>query len=224
MSRSRYILTSKPEREVSLMTVLGKIRSSKRAAKIAFIILTVVLGAGLVGSFAIWSSPQIPTSPADYQEESQPGLELAARQYEARLKDNPEDIQSLSSLAGIYLELGKMARRQQNFGEAGNYFTLAAEKYKLLVAKEPENTSFRLALAEASAEVGDYNLAEENYRELLKLDPQNPQVRLNYGLFLYQYRNDEAGAVEQWEAGLKLQPGGDVENQLKGLIDMVRGS
>ena len=81
--------------------VMQKIRHSKKKMRVPLIIMVIMLAVGLVGSFAIWSSPNVGgTAGNEIQPEEQiKNLQISIDSLEKDLEENPKDFSVVKSLA-----------------------------------------------------------------------------------------------------------------------------
>jgi Tfp pilus assembly protein PilF len=92
-------------------------------------------------------------------------------------------------------------------------FLEAATAFGAVLASTPADQAAReqlqavlLRIGDDAASTGRLAEAAESYRELAGLDPGNADIRNNFGILLAQ-KGDLNGAVEQFEAALKANPG-----------------
>ncbi|GAW93046.1 tetratricopeptide repeat protein [Calderihabitans maritimus] len=210
-------------------------RRNKRAAKVPFIILVVALSVGLVGSFTIWSVPQIRVNRAPRPVNTNPPvtgsrendvvqkLLTNIRQYEQVLKANPDNLEVLVDLGNDHYDLGVIYAGELNQPEkAFEHFAKATEAYQKAISIDPENINVRVDLATAAFYSNQYDLAEEHFKKAIEQDPNFINARRNYGVFLAQARGDYEGAIAQWEAVLALNPSPDVRKDFEELIKQAQ--
>jgi tetratricopeptide (TPR) repeat protein len=99
------------------------------------------------------------------------------------------------------------------------------------VEANPVSVRYRLARAELEVSINDLSRARADYQQILRLDPNNIDLRLEYAKFL-QSHGSPAEAREQYQAALainskrlpdevrKLSPGG--VNQIRDAIEQLR--
>ncbi|WP_227767132.1 tetratricopeptide repeat protein [Zhaonella formicivorans] len=202
--------------------MLKAIRKHKRAAKIPLIILVIVLSVGLVGSFMVWQAP----SADDFQATGASGgnsqlqsLRANIRQYEQAVKTNPNNVNLLVALANNQYDLGVQYFDVQNYEEGAKFFKAAVKSYQKALEQQPQNINIRVDLATAAFYSAQYDLAEEHYKKAIEQDPKFLNARMNYGIFLYNVRNDKKGAIAQWQAALETKPDAATAERLKKLIE-----
>lgn len=85
----------------------------RRTQKMVFLVLTVILGLGLVGSSVFWAfdpgSKPHPEAGEVYQREMP--LEERIADLETRLKEDARNMQLMKQLASLYWEAGRGRRR-----------------------------------------------------------------------------------------------------------------
>ncbi|MBP5441976.1 MAG: tetratricopeptide repeat protein [Treponema sp.] len=105
-----------------------------------------------------------------------------AEAYE-KLKDYPKAIyyyeEAMNSKAGselgdsVYYNIGRCYALAKDWNHA-------AEIYKNLLAKDPDNTNLKSSLAYISAMKGDLKAAEEQYSSLIEENPTDSSLQKNY--------------------------------------------
>ena len=115
--------------------------------------------------------------------------------YEARLRDNPDDLQAMVLLANIL----------QNNGD----YPGAIEWYERAVAIRPDDLDTRLAFGQALTSYNQRFDAEAQYHKALDLDPNNPRTEYYLGQL---YGRWDPPRVEEarlhYERASQLQPEG----------------
>lgn len=113
----------------------------------------------------------------------------------ARVKANPDDLQALQMLGRSYMVL--------------NRFSEAADAFKQLAAKQPDNAQAFADWADASAAAQGRKLSgepEKLINKALSIDPQNIKALALSGSIAFD-RRDFKQAVTQWEKIAALVPG-----------------
>ena len=72
----------------------------------------------------------------------------------------------------------KIARRRHSLYLGNGHLKKAANEFKKLIAQEPNNIEFRLALAQFYEAHGEKKKARSTYREILNIDPNNPKAKV----------------------------------------------
>jgi Flp pilus assembly protein TadD len=131
--------------------------------------------------------------------ESDGQVEEAIRQFRNALRVRPDDPSARYNLAVAL--------------ETQGHFAEAAESFREVLASHPEDRAAHDHLIQTLRELGDsaaaagrLSQAVERYRELVELAPADADLRNNYGILLAR-SGDRTGAVAQFEAALRIDPG-----------------
>lgn len=205
---------------------LRKIKS-KKSFRILTIIGILVLSVGLIGSYAIWSAPNISSSKADDNAPLDPSVQY--QQAEATIADlekskseNKDDPEILEKLGNAYYDLGF-----QMFMDGGDSDTVfsklssALENYEAALKLDPENVPLMLQAASTATGVQNVERAEALYKKALEIEPDSASNKMAYGNFLLYVKSDYEGAKSQFQEGLKLNPDEQTKTSLEGLLDQV---
>lgn len=151
--------------------VLRSIRKRKKAQKIPMIILIVTLAVGLVGSFALWSVPQVSSGPQQNlsPEELLNLLQEEIVKYEEKLQKNPDDLETLLVLSQAKSQLAEVYTSQGKIAEAQVEYEATVELYQQVLDKEPENLDALYGLADAATFTEKYEIAKEATQKALKI-------------------------------------------------------
>ena len=173
---------------------------------LAAVISISMVGAGIIGLF--FADDPVVMDPvaialAEYENQKE-RLEAMAGQSEI----DPDNLPLLRALAGSYYEAGTAASRlwgtlPSAIDEMYEHFTKATETYQKVLVIE-QDADDMLNLAAAATMSGNYDLAEQTYQDILARDPDSFFARVGYGSFLYNSRQDYAGAIEQMQQALEL--------------------
>lgn len=175
----------------------------KKRQKIVFWILTVFLSLGLLGSSAVWlGGNYFSPSPESAQ---LPTQEETVNNLEARVKENPNDVQSVAALARAYFNAGQMKEAQQAYEKA--------------LAQKPEESSWRLELAMVSFYLNDYDKAVVNLEEEIKRHPENKEAYYLYGQVLAIGKKDYQRGIEELEKFITLAKSGDDVAKARQMIE-----
>lgn len=98
-------------------------------------------------------------------------------------------------------ELAGRARTSQATGR----FDEAVRRWERYLAREPDEMTARLAMAESLYRSGRSRRAEEAYQEAVRREPGNPEVHFAQGNFRVQTRNF-SGAERSFRQALELAP------------------
>jgi cytochrome c-type biogenesis protein CcmH/NrfG len=166
----------------------------RKKQRIVFIILAAFLSVGLIGSSMVWMGGGYFSPP----EENKAGM-LAPQEtvssLEAKVKENPGDVQALVELARVYA--GSERSKE------------ALETYEKAVALKPDDSSLRLELAWTSFLSDDYDNAITNLEKEIKRRPENKEAYYLYGYVLAEGKKDYQHGIQQLEKFIELAKEGD---------------
>lgn len=180
--------------------VMQAIRRGKNKMRGPLIIMVIVLAFGLVGSFAIWSSPDMnnnQTGTGEVNPEEQiKNLQISIDSMEKELAEKPKDFSLLKSLAdvktkqgGFYAQIDDQEKSKEVFaGGLENY--LAALENAPAELNEKGQADIMLSAAFCASNSEQDNVAGSLYQEAIKLVPEDFTARYNYVLFLAFYLQD----------------------------------
>lgn len=137
-------------------------------------------------------------------------IEAMVEGLNARLKDNPNDADGWAMLGRSHMVLGRHA--------------LAVPALQKAVALRGDDAALLTEYADALAVVNGRNLDGEPSRLLaqaLAIEPNNHKALLLSGMHAFQQK-DYAKALLQWEKVVQLAPGGELAQQLQGVIAQAR--
>jgi tetratricopeptide (TPR) repeat protein len=195
--------------------VLGNMRRRKGVMKIPFIILTIALVVGLIGSFIMWS---VPSGSFDTVSGNAAAVSEAANQVQLlqqqikdaqqALRGEPEDVGLLKQLAAANFQLGYIYLFEQKKADEGiQQFQAAIPTYQQILKLEAQSDEINLSLAMAAYFSGQKELADSSFQQALALNPENALAHFNYGLFLAEVKSDYQQAVKQWQQTEQLAKG-----------------
>lgn len=164
----------------------------KKRQKIVFIILTVFLSVGLLGSSIVWFGGNYFSPPEDARV-SAAGQTIS--DLEARVKENPHDLPALAELARAYAEAGRLPEARQTYEKA--------------LAQKPDDSALRLGVAMSSFLLGDYDEAIAHLQEEIKRHPDNPEAHYLYGQVLAAGKGDYERGIKELEKFIALAKTGD---------------
>jgi cytochrome c-type biogenesis protein CcmH/NrfG len=127
---------------------------------------------------------------------------------EARLSQNPRDLEALVGLGRIYLQAGQMPK--------------AVEAYKRALEVDGNNVSALSGMAMILAQAGHSDQALSLFDRALAINPQVPMALLFKGRILYEDRKDYAAAIASWEQFLRVMPQGGPADVVRGWIEEAR--
>ncbi|MDW7674777.1 MAG: hypothetical protein SCK28_09595 [Bacillota bacterium] len=188
-------------------TVVAKKQDNSRYFIIGMVVFMVLLFAVMLGSVMKKDSPASSSSDPNLVKLEQVMSRIATR--EARLKENPDDISITESLANDYYDAGMINLYEIGDDKQASFLLEEAVNYYLKVLdKKPKNMNVRVDMATISWRISSdyYEFADTHFKKAIAEDPNFLFARTNYGNFLFYALGDYAGAIEQWEAALKLKP------------------
>ncbi|MTI80661.1 MAG: tetratricopeptide repeat protein [Firmicutes bacterium] len=158
-------------------------RRLKKQARVIFVILIIVLSAGLIMSSMQWANAPTQTAGKQQQSMTQEELEKYFQEkideLENNLKDNPEDTKTLSELASLYMISGKGDK--------------AVTTYKKLIELQPDNVEVKLNLASLYFNQQQYDKAKDQINQALQIQPDNLNARMNLAtIYFYDNKFEEA--------------------------------
>lgn len=217
--------------------VMTKIRRSKNKMRVPLIIMTAVLAFGLVGSFAIWSSPNLKNNASGQNqtpEEKIKNYQASIDTWETSLKEKPKDFSLLRSLADVRFEQAQLYVETGDNNKSKEVFAKSLENYLLAMDNAPAeiNNKGRADLmvraAYCASASGENNLAGHMFQEAVKLVPEDYETRSNYTIFLVMQQNF-AGAKDELTKYKALLKEGDpliaqVDQMIKGIEDIEKSA
>lgn len=113
------------------------------------------------------------------------------------MQANPGDVDSVTSLAGLY-------------GSGGNYAG-AADLYAAAIEANPESARLHSGLAGAFLHLGLFGSARIEYQKAIKLDPNLAEAHMNLGVLMaYGTPADPDGASAQWNLVIQIDPSSSI--------------
>ncbi|MCR6544469.1 tetratricopeptide repeat protein [Dehalobacterium formicoaceticum] len=216
--------------------VMQAIRRSKNKMRVPLIIMVAILAFGLVGSFAIWSSPNLNLNNAQGKGEVDPqamvnSLQTSIDQLEKDLAKNPQDFTTLKNLGevrsqqgGFYLQLNDKDKSKEVFAKGLDNYLLALE-HKPQELNNQGQADLMVAAAYCASNAEQENTAGPLYQKAVQLAPQDFNARSNYVIYQAFYLRDIEGAKKEITAYKGLLPEGDGRiaqaDQLSGLIESL---
>lgn len=200
---------------------------SKKSFRIVAILGITILSVGLVGSFAIWSVPNLSLSRADEKAAVDPSvqyeqMEKRIAELEKSLSDKKDNPELLEKLGNAYYDLGfQMFMDGADADTALAKLNAALDNYGAALEADPENVSIMLQAASTATSIGSVDRAESLYKQALEVDPDSPETKMYYGHFLLYGKNDFKSAREQWQEALQLNPDSETKQNLEALIEQA---
>ncbi|WP_027364449.1 tetratricopeptide repeat protein [Desulfotruncus alcoholivorax] len=190
----------------------------KKQQKIVFLVLTVVLGVGLIGSSMFWafgSRNNIPNNSSETtaQQQQQPEVSIDKQiaDLEKQVKEKPDDSDLLGKLAALYWQNGN---GQQ-----------AVETYKKALEIKPGDGKISKDLATTYYLMGQYDNAISQVEQVVKQTPADAEAHYLLGQF-YAYRGDDKREVQkgikELEEFVKLQKEGLDVDKARQMIQALK--
>jgi len=139
---------------------------------------------------------------------AQPRGEDMLPTLEARLRENPRDVDALVGLGRVYLQTGQMSK--------------AIDVYKRALEVDGSNVSALSGMAMILAQAGHSEQALLLFDKALGINPHIPMALLFKGRILYEEKKDYTGAIANWEQFLLLMPQGGPAEVVRGWIEEAR--
>ena len=177
------------------------------AAAVIGLLIAIVGG----GGFLLGRVTQDASMEGMAREAASGGTDNAAQTVtalEARLAQNPGDLEALVGLGRVYLQSGQVPK--------------AIEFYKRALAIDSTNVSALSGMAMILAQAGHSDQALILFDRVLAINPQVPMALLFKGRILYEDKKDYAAAIASWEQFLRLMPQGGPAEVVRGWIEEAR--
>jgi tetratricopeptide (TPR) repeat protein len=115
----------------------------------------------------------------------------AQAQFEAAVRQNPDDPEAVNNLGQVLVKLGRAADALPLFERA--------------CAMNPDRWSYRFNLARALSQLSRWDEAIASYRQAQQLYPDDYVTTFNLALSLHK-KGDEGAAVEEYRKAIALNP------------------
>jgi len=219
--------------------VLKQIRYHKNKMRIPLMIMVAILAVGLVGSFAIWSSPDLlnPANPSEAAtpEEQIQNLQAGIVSLQETLKSKPKDFATLSGLADAQYQQGQLYDQLQKSDEAKAVIDQSLQNYLLALENPPAELNAKgqadlmVKAANAAWYAGQEATADTLYQQSMGLVPDDFTVAYQYALYLAlnkQQFSEATAVLETYKAKL---PAGDeriasVDSLIKGIDEIKKAA
>jgi cytochrome c-type biogenesis protein CcmH/NrfG len=119
-------------------------------------------------------------------------VDSQAKPLLARLEANPKDVSTLTELGNIYFDASQ--------------WTTAIGYYTRSLNEAPKNPDVRTDMGIAYFYSGNADRALKEFDQALKDDPRHVQTLYNVGVVKKDGKHDVKGAIEAWEAVLRIDP------------------
>jgi cytochrome c-type biogenesis protein CcmH/NrfG len=177
------------------------------AASVIGLLIAIVGGGGfLLGR--VTQDTSVEGMPREVAPGGPGNAEQMVAALEARLSQNPRDLEALVGLGRIYLQTAQMPK--------------AIELYKRALEVDAHNVSALSGMAMILAQAGHSDQALILFDRALAINPQVPMALLFKGRILYEDKKDFAGAIANWEQFLRLIPQGGPADVVRGWIEEAR--
>ncbi len=157
----------------------------------------VLMFLGKPDEAAQWSRNALKQNPANYRAWYQLGLVESKTDRNAAIADYEKGVAIQGSFAPLRRDLGMLYFQQQNYAEAANNLSKAAE----LGVNDPPLYNF---LGISYGHTNRLAKAVESYKHALKLDPKMAEAHLNLG-FAYQKLGQAEAARKEYSEACRLQ-------------------
>ncbi|MDD2370682.1 MAG: hypothetical protein PHQ32_01630 [Firmicutes bacterium] len=189
------------KKEIVIKKKRKKLTQEKKIQIIAISFVVIFVGSILAGGVAslVYNNNN---TPSNYTEiDSKPQLLQSATEYEAKIKANPEDSESLYNLVEIYAQLGYYERNAGNEELAVTNFLKAVDYATLLKDANPQlETSADYLRAGYLAEAGNLDEAKAIYEAVIASNTDPLISRVVYADFLKNKEDDATGSAAQVQA------------------------
>jgi cytochrome c-type biogenesis protein CcmH/NrfG len=119
-------------------------------------------------------------------------VDSQAKPLLAKLEANPRDVSTLTELGNIYFDASQ--------------WTTAIGYYTRSLNEAPKNPDVRTDMGIAYFYSGNADRALKEFEQALKDDPRHVQTLYNVGVVKKDGKHDLKGAIEAWEAVLRIDP------------------
>lgn len=187
-------------------------RRSKKQ-RIVFIIFTIVMGVGLVGSSMMWAFGPSGDEGKQANTNLPPAMAVSERitGLEGQLKEDPQNVGLMGQLAELYWQNGEAEK--------------AVETYLKALGIKPSDAKLSKDLALAYYLMGDYNNAVASLEQTLKQNAGDAEAYYYLGQF-YAYRSDGGQDIEKGiqalEEFVRLQKEGLDVQKAQQMIDELK--
>ncbi|WP_157109780.1 tetratricopeptide repeat protein [Thermanaeromonas toyohensis] len=217
---------------------MSNLRNLSRKRPVLGIVLTLVIGLGLIASYVFWALPpgnslrvsqknsELESQVEAWQKAAQEQIkqrEVEVKELEKQTQENPQD-------AGLWLKLGDSRYALGSLylltgsdpAKAETAFKGALESYKKVQELNPQEKGIYLRLAKTAVFLGDNNLAETNYRQAVAADPKDNSARMSYAMFLAWVKSDYQGAIRLWQEILNNNPDQETADHVREMIKQAQ--
>jgi cytochrome c-type biogenesis protein CcmH/NrfG len=132
-----------------------------------------------------------------------------------KIEDLKEMVRENSKDLAAWVKLGNIYAEHQRYREA-------AEAYSQFLSIKPNDSDIRTNLGLMLRGLGDYDGAVEEFKKAAKDDPKHTSTRYYLGLTLLQNKRNIQEGIEAWEDYLKVEPEGQMANQVRVEIERLK--
>ncbi|MDF9407023.1 tetratricopeptide repeat protein [Pelotomaculum isophthalicicum JI] len=180
------------------MSIYRSVKKNK-FQKFVFIVITVLIGIGLVVPLAGLFQKQPGGNGSPSAGQAGQTVQDRLNSLETRAKENPRDTAVLMELGEAYYRLGKPDQ--------------AIKTYEQVLSVEPNNGAARYEMAVIYYFSNKYDQAIDQLNEIIKNDPGNGEAHLLYGYILGQGKKDYTAGIQELEKYIAVaKQGPDVEH------------
>lgn len=123
---------------------------------------------------------------------------------EEKVKNNPEDLNSLLSLSHLLNDSG--------------FYVKAIEHYKRYLAKDTKNVDVIVDMGVCFYQLGDYDSAIKAMESGIALNPKHQIAHFNLGI-VNSAKGNISKSQEYFEKAIKIDPNSDIGIKAKNLLD-----
>ncbi|MBU0473995.1 MAG: tetratricopeptide repeat protein [Bacteroidetes bacterium] len=123
---------------------------------------------------------------------------------EEKVKNNPEDLNSLLSLSHLLNDSG--------------FYVKAIENYKKYLIKDPKNVDVIIDMGVCFYQLGNYNSAIETMESGILINPKHQIAHFNLGI-VNSAKGNISKSQEYFEKAIKIDPNSDIGIKAKNLLD-----
>ena len=181
------------------------------------VILGVVVGYLVHAPEARSSVPAVAVAPAPSAPAGMQGMPSAQdmkRMADKQVAPLLADLQKDPKDADLLAKVGRAYMAAQQFPIAQQYY-----EQSISLKAVPETLN-ELAFVEYS--LGDVDKAIETLHRALKIEPKNPQILFNLGMFEWHGKSDPKAAIAAWQDFLKVGPKGPKRTQVEQMIAQAK--
>ncbi len=135
-------------------------------------------------------------------------VQQAAQPLLDTLKQNPNDLETLTKLGNLYYD--------------AQQFDKAVEYYAKVLNANPSDVNVRTDMGTAYWYMHNPDRAIAEFQKSLSYQPTHPQTLFNLGMVKWQGKKDPKGAVEAWQKLLQTNPNYPDKDKVQTLIAQAK--